>query len=762
MRRSRVTGACRQCLTVLAGVVALLTASSATAQDAEQAKAQPEHTRRLAANPEGLSLAIRTQRGTLRFAQGELITLELEFRDDSGNRYSFNPIAYDRSGRLGVDRVVVAPAADVEDPLHDYYRALGFGFIGGGISSLPAPLDGPRTLSLELNEQVRFQRPGRYGIHVESGRFEGGGRGAAHERLIVVSNLLTLEITAPAAKEPTETMAARALRFADTPGAARELARRLLRLEGDANRFGTDGHEIRFGLFSTRYRAEALAVVRRELMAASRAVHDAVPTVAAFLEVMTALPRDTSDDGPEAGEDAERLRERMRRYQCLVAFWQRHALAAGLRGGPADVAHASVAFTEDAPPHCPALPAVNVARVLPPVFDHLSPADQWRMLTYRWRHVAGAAMLPVLRQLVEAPGLQQEAADAALVRLGELAPSEAERVSREDVATGRFRFSAQALRLRPADTPLVTASVMQHLARVRDQSTALSDLQDGAGTASRGLLPTAVRLASPRVCGALEDWPSRSVVSCAARASVVACALAVDASRGASAVREALDDASSRCRDSLPETLALVWPQRLPQDVLREALWHADASVAGSAARALARVGDADARVALWRRLDEWHAMWKGREHEFRLARPTLDDPVTQALGLERALREGLLRGRGWLTSADDRLRVRDSCVTDACRTEFSPFAGGPPHRLVLVQAEEWTGQTVYRVDGQSFDALHELMERLVLYPKAVTIAWRAGSSHAPARAAVLYKALATAAGRRGLTILAQPPAVNP
>jgi hypothetical protein len=758
MRRSRVTGACRQCLTVLGGVVALLTASSATAQDAGQAQAQAEHARRLAANPEGLSLAIRTQRGTLRFAQGELITLELEFRDDSGNRYRFNPIAYDRSGRLGVDRVVVAPAADVEDPLHDYYRALGFGFIGGGISSLPAPLDGPRTLSLELNEQVRFQRPGQYGIHVESGRFEGGGRGAAHERLIVVSNLLTLEITAPAAEEPTETLAARALRFADTPRAARELARRLLRLEGDANRFGTDGHEIRFGLFSTRYRAEALAVVRRELMAASRPVHDAVPTVAAFLEVMTALPRDTSDDDPAAGEDAER----MRRYQCLVAFWQQQALAAGLRGGPADVAHASVAFTEDAPPHCPALPAVNVARVLPPVFDHLSPADQRRMLTYRWGHVAGAAMLPVLRQLLEAPGLQQEAGDDALVRLGELASAEAARVSREDVATGRFRFSAQALRLRPADTPLVTASVMQHLARARDQSTALSDLQDGAGTASRGLLPTAVRLASPHVCGALEDWPSRSVVSCAARASVVACALAVDASRGASAARKALDYASSRCRDSLPETLALVWPQRLPQDVLREALWHADASVAASAARALARVGDADARVALWRRLDEWHAMWKGREHEFRLARPTLDDPVTQALGLERALREGLLRGRGWLTSADDRLRVRDSCLTDACRTEFSPFAGGPPHRLVLVQAEEWTGQTVYRVDGHAFSTLEDVVERLSLYPKTVTMAWHAGASHAAARADVLYKALAEFATTCGVTVLARPPKVQP
>jgi hypothetical protein len=264
------------------------------------------------------------------------------------------------------------------------------------------------------------------------------------------------------------------------------------------------------------------------------------------------------------------------------------------------------------------------------------------------------------------------------------------------------------------------------------------------------------------VCAALQDWPTRSAISCAARASVVACALAVDARRGARALRDALNEASSRCRESLPETLARVWPQYLPQDALREALWHADASVAASAARALARVGDADARVALWRRLDEWHTTWKGREHEFRLARPTLDDPVTQALGLERALREGLLRGRGWLTSADDRLRVQRSCVTAACRAEFSPFQGGPPQRLVLVEAEEWTGQTVYRVDGHAFSTLEEVVERLSLYARPVTIAWHAGASHAPARAAVLYKALADVASTRGVTVLARPPAVQP
>lgn len=749
-------------------LAALLSAWPARAQDVQRAEVQDAHAvhaTRLAANPTGLSLAIRTQRGMLRFAQGELITLALEFRDDSGGRHLFDAIEYDRSGRLGIDRVIVTPTSGVVDPLRDYYRAMGFGFIGGGLSTPPAPLDGPRTLALDLNEHVRFVRPGLYTVHVESHRFLDGSESVTSRRepLVVVSNRLTLEITQPAASAiALATLPSRALRFADSPEAARELVRRLLRLEGEVNRVGTDGHDLRFGLLGTPYRAEALDALREGLASVARAVSDAVPEVAAFLDVMTAMPNGTSEDAPAVGEGAERRRERMSRYACQRSFWQRQALAAGLRGGPADVARASVAFTDDAPPHCPPSPPVHVARVLPAVFDHLSPAQQRLMLSYRWGHVAGPAMQPVLRRLVSATAVEPETRDAALVRLGELAPTEAERVSREDAISGRFRFSARALRLRPADIGVVTRAIAGHLAGARERSTSLSDLQDGQGVSARGLLPTAARFATRRACVALSEWPQPEPVSCAARASVIACALAVDRSRGARVLREALSDARSRCREDLPDTLARVWPQHVPEGVMVEALWHARTPVAASAARALARIGTNAARDALWRRLEAWHAHWAGREDDLRLSMPIIDDRVSGELGLERALREALLRGRGWLTTAEDRLRVRESCVTAACREEFSPFRGGPPVRLVLVQAEEWTGQTVYRVDGHAFHALSDVIDRLVLYPKTVTVAWHAGSGHAPARAAVLYEALADAASKRGLTVLAQPPSMSP
>ena len=495
----------------LSVVAALLCVSPARAQDVEHADvatARAAHASRLAANPPGLSLSIRANLGKLRFAQGERLTLDLEFRDHSGARHLFHPIAYDRSGRLGIDRVIVAPASGVEDPLRDYYRAMGLGFIGGGISTPPAPLDGPTTLSLDVNEHVRFVRPGTYVAYVESHRFRDASVTPRRDPLVVVSNLLTLQIAAPITDAGAIAASpSRALRFAESPQAAEELARRLLRLDGDVNRVGTDGHELRFGLYGTPHRTAALKVLRDGLATSAHAVNDAVPSVAAFLDVMVAIPRDVSEDTPAVGDGAARLRERMRLYACRLSFWQRQALAAGLRGGPADVARASVAFTDDPPAHCPFAPRVDVAGVLPPVFDRLDPAQQQRMLSYRWGHVAGPAMVPVLRQLVATPDVQPETRDMALVRLGELAPMEAARLSREDVVTGRFRFSTKALRLASADTPAVTQILARLLTDARAQSTPLSDLQDGQWPMARGLLPTVVRLATPDTCALLVDWP---------------------------------------------------------------------------------------------------------------------------------------------------------------------------------------------------------------------------------------------------------------
>lgn len=725
---------------LLCGLALLLHARDAGAQDTpELTVVQVAHATRLAANPRGLSLHIRPRDRRLRFAQGEVITLDLEFEDTSSRRYPFEVIAYDRSGRLGIDRLIVAPAAGVEDPLQDYYRAMGFGFLGGGVSAPPAPLDGSRTLSLDLNEWVRFARPGNYVVYVESRRFLDPEAAAArrHEPVLVVSNLVSLSITTPPPGAPSpSTLSARALRFADSPAAARELARRLVELSEPASRVGTEGFDLQFGLLGTPHRAEALAVLRGSLATMSRAVSEAVPRTMAFLDVMIEVPRKADEGDATAAESADRVRERMARHACRLAFWQREALAAGLRGGRDDAARAIVAFSNDAPSHCPALHPIDVARVLPPVFVELPPMEQRLMLSYRWGQVAGPAMLPVLRQLVSVDRpADLEVRNIALVRLGELAPAEAARVSRNDVVSGRLLFSARSLRVQPQDAPAMTRALAAHFARARDAATPLSDLQDGQELDARGLLPAFARLGTETELATLSEWPQAERASCAARATVLAYALRVDRSRGVQMLRDALDDGRSRCRENLLETLARSWPQHVSQSMAVAALWHESRAVAASAARALARIGTDRARESLWKRLHEWHAQWEGREEDLRLVTPHVDDPVSQELALAHALREALLRGRGWLTTAEDRLRVRESCVTMACREEFSPFRAGPPVRLTVVEVEEWTGETLYRIETHVFHSMAGAIDRLTLYPKTVAIAWRpAAATHQPER----------------------------
>ena len=715
------------------------------------------HTARLAANPPGLSIVIRTREGRQRFAQGERIRLDLEFLDTSGRDYPFHSIGYDRSGRLGIDRVVVEPGAGAEDPLHDYYRALGFGVIGGGLSTPPSPLEGPRTITVDLNEQVRFVRPGTYVVFVESRRFQApadthpGLRGP----VVVVSNALALEIVPVPGDTPVAaTMSARDLRFADSPSAASEMARRLLRLDGPTNRVGADGHELRFGLLGTAHREAALIALREGLAASTRAVDEAVPEVAAFLDVMIAMPRRSVAVGAETDEPAERVRARMALYRCRLAFWRHQALGAGLRGGPADVARSSVAFSQEVPPDCPPMASVDLARVLPPVFDDLPAAQQRLMLTYRWGDVAGPAMLRVLLGLLDpASSTDDQTRDAALVRLAELSASDAVRVSHDDVVSGRLRFSARSLRVPLEHVPAARRTLAAHLRRAREAATPLSDLQEGQGANARGLLPALVRFGTREDLEVLIGWPHAEQAPCAPRASVLALSLSVDRERGERLLRSALSDRGSRCGEMVLEDLARSWPLRLRERVVIDALWHEHLPVAASAARTLALLGTDAAHEALWRRLDQWHGEWVGREADLLRQPSRTDDPVAQATALERALREALLRGRGWLATADDRLRVQASCVTAACREDFSPFRQGPPVRQVVIQAEEWTGATVFRAGVHSFEALADLLDTLTQYPATTTFTWQAGSSHAPARATYLYETLSAAAARRGIGI---------
>lgn len=194
--------------------------------------------------PSDLKLTIRTHGGRSVFQIGETIGLELLFSSTTPKKYLIDIASYP------LDRAAVAPLSGWDNPLGDFHRlcpAMTAVSVLGGTLPLSRK---PMTLSLTLNDSVRFKDPGQYQITVESQRV---GIAKTKTLLTISSNRLPITIT-PAAEqwqEQTLTNAVRVLdltasaadrtpdqytarwqatdilRYLGTPAAARELARQL-------------------------------------------------------------------------------------------------------------------------------------------------------------------------------------------------------------------------------------------------------------------------------------------------------------------------------------------------------------------------------------------------------------------------------------------------------------------------------------------------------------------------------------------------------
>jgi hypothetical protein len=145
----------------------------------------------------GPQLRISTSSSVYRM--GELIPLELSFTSQVPNRYQVNMATYDRSGRMGYEKFLVEPASGTADPIVAYFRSGSF-FLGGGLTNFTALSKSPYVMHLNLNEWVRFDRPGHYRLTVtsqrvsdiSSGKLGFGGTGES-----VRSNTLELEVVEP-------------------------------------------------------------------------------------------------------------------------------------------------------------------------------------------------------------------------------------------------------------------------------------------------------------------------------------------------------------------------------------------------------------------------------------------------------------------------------------------------------------------------------------------------------------------------------------
>jgi len=165
-------------------------------------------------------LAIGCPTSPCRFQQGEVIQLKLTFTAAKAG-YGLRDGVQVGDGlalrQSGLDWFTAAPSGCVGDPL----EGSTVGMNPSGIFGMPPLLPGkPFSLSIELNQWIRFGCPGKYQVTAQSSRAFGGAYAAAasQRQLTLVSNPMDIEIV-PADGQWQKAQLARILPELPAPGA---------------------------------------------------------------------------------------------------------------------------------------------------------------------------------------------------------------------------------------------------------------------------------------------------------------------------------------------------------------------------------------------------------------------------------------------------------------------------------------------------------------------------------------------------------------
>jgi hypothetical protein len=597
------------------------------------------------------TLTVRLPAGRSDYKIGELIPLELVFSGRGEADLYFSTENYDRSGRMETEQYAVTPAAGADDPLADYFGA-GVGRIGGGLRGWQR-LDGtPFRLQVNLNDWIRFTRPGRYQLSIVSRRLHRYSNRPAPE---LKSDPITLEIDdAPAAWASEQAAIARGgidqgpddnardgvrmLRHLGTKEAALALVDLYDRLAG---RFGFD---VVAGLAGSPFRRDIVAAMEVRVDAGEPLPPSYVRDVTLLRSLLEA-PAGTAD--PAARFERLKFIESDYRTRWLMALLRRPPSTVALRA-----AFEAVAATSD-----PAFDA-TVARALmerpdlaEEAFLALTPSVQHTILHSHWTALAGPwRESAVLRLYDRWKGDYRfsGAGDLALTRLQEIAPIQGRALLLDEIRTGRHGLAYDTLsRMPDVERPDLDDALRMRFERATSGEDRATTVWLMAKYGSRALAPVVKAEIDRGVMCSIEAGALVYLLKHDPRSAVPRLQPEFDRSRGCAGVM-------------WQEIAARFWDEQLEHAALAHAR-STDPRQAAAAIQALGRYGSAAARQPLIERLAAWEKEWRGRKSE--LEGLPLDSPAV----IENALVNALLQNRQFALSAEDMARMRVLCVTDGC-----------------------------------------------------------------------------------------------
>ena len=713
-----------------------------------------------------VTLTVRFADGRSQFRPGETLPIELEFDSRVPKRFVVDGATYDRGGRLAIDEFLVEPDDAVIDPLLDYF-ALGGGSLGG-IRGIGVLGDKPFTVKLDLNEWLRFEKPGKYTLSVRSQRVseEAKTTTPAQSVLPPESNTVSFEILPRDPDwEAAELGAALQILGSKGSGMDRRNGCRMLRFLGTdlavdemIERYGDDqwGCEFEFtaGLFSARDRERVVRLLEAGLRAADQPVSEYYLRTLALLSVFGQHPelrpaqtRETKGrliPSTELGRlqdlvnaakatyteilDAA-LPEKSARARAMILSWR---VESGRRADPVS-------------PTSPAASRDRLREQLAATFLELANERQATLLEYQWPSLAGPAMVPVLRALVEKTALASTPLpDLALRRLYELAPEEGRARILREIRNPSPGASLKTLGMLPdRELPELDDVLAANVDAGRDEDDALSIRAE--------LLQ---RYASPAVSARILSLVDASLtrMACRPQAALLAYFVRADADLGRTLLDRAL--ASRGITGCYSTALRGVAKLRMTPGLEASAVAHLDdpdPQVVIGAVETLGRYGSGASAQALRAQFEQWHRAWDGRQEEFRYSR-TEDRPNAMQGMVEHAFLQALGRGQGWLTEDADLRELRTLCVTDNCRTQADHVIDDADETRITISRVDDPDNSIVTLAQYHLASISALRQKLAQYPKGTSFTLDV-SALDPQIAPVIASDLMKLAAAHGITV---------
>lgn len=608
------------------------------------------------------------------FRVGEKIPVTLAFNTRVKNRYELDEADYDRSGRLPSEHFTVTPGDGAEDPLADYF-APDNAHIGGGLRGFRILTQKPWTIVLNLNEWVRFTKPGEYKLTVSSDRVEilDSSKLNGKARVTAVSNPITLKIVArdPAwerqalndaiAKlnapgplkrattqgsfEASRLEAAENLRFLGTADAVRELVRQM-----GAENSGIPSTCF-FGIISSPERAVASEALADALAAPDYPITDDFLNTLQWIDRKESA-RDTLAKVVRALPNKRGPAARVTLYTIINDVW--------VRGDDRLLAPETKR---------------ELIRQLTSIFDQLPIDQQAWLLEQRWPDIKDPALLPLLKQFVEIDvnkippdkfAWAQGLPGVALRRWFELDPANARPAVIAEISRAQPRIKARELSLLPDETlPEVEQALADHFTAVKDYSISSNLAALIERYATKAILPQVLR----KLDHTNADDPACEIVT-----PILAYILRVDPAGALPHVEKSIAKRrkkESQCTGGLLTTVARIHYDPVLEPIALRLLEDSNLSVAGDAASMLSDFGSAEVESVLWRRYEKWSKRWAGREHELNISRrPGDEDLRSLELGFGKGLFEAIATGQAWF--ADEAKLRRLKSVNKVQSIEFA------------------------------------------------------------------------------------------